>query len=318
MTNVLGLVLLGLFLGMRHATDPDHVIAVTTIVSRHRTPAGAAAIGAAWGLGHTLTIFVVGGCIIVFGWVVPPRLGLSTELSVGVMLIGLGLVTLTGAVRGAMAAASIDPGSGAPQRDTPAQVPARPQPHGDAQGHAQGHAHADPPARGHSHGHSHGQSYMPSRVHSHPHSHGDYIHTHAHGHDPEVHPHADDATPVGWLDRHLGALRGYRLVRPLLVGIVHGLAGSAAVALLVLATIGSPTWGMLYLLVFGLGTILGMTLMTTAIVLPFAYSQHRFTRLNDGLRIASGLISIAFGLFVAYQIGIVDGLFTGHPRWTPR
>ena len=62
---------LGFFLGMRHATDPDHVVAVATIVSRHRNAASAAAIGAAWGLGHTLTILIVGGGIILFGWVIP-------------------------------------------------------------------------------------------------------------------------------------------------------------------------------------------------------------------------------------------------------
>ena len=90
---------LGFFLGMRHATDPDHVIAVTTIVARQRSPSGAAAIGAAWGLGHTLTILVVGGGIILFGWVIPPRIGLSMEFSVGLMLIVLGIMNVTGVVR---------------------------------------------------------------------------------------------------------------------------------------------------------------------------------------------------------------------------
>jgi len=96
-TNFVAVMALGLFLGMRHATDPDHVIAVTTIVARQRTAGGAAAIGAAWGVGHTLTILLVGGGIILFGWVIPPRLGLSTELSVGVMLIALGIANLAGA-----------------------------------------------------------------------------------------------------------------------------------------------------------------------------------------------------------------------------
>src|SRR4029077_6240351 len=81
---------------MRHATDPDHVIAVSTIVSRHRSIKHAAAIGALWGLGHTLTILIVGGGIILFGWVIPTRIGLSMELSVGLMLILLGVLNLTG------------------------------------------------------------------------------------------------------------------------------------------------------------------------------------------------------------------------------
>src|ERR1700686_4808534 len=96
MTNLFALTLLGFFLGMRHATDPDHVVAVTTIVARQKTPSGATAIGAAWGLGHTLTILVVGGGIILFGWVIPPRIGLSMEFSVGLMLIVLGIINLPG------------------------------------------------------------------------------------------------------------------------------------------------------------------------------------------------------------------------------
>ena len=78
-TNIFSLLLLGFFLGMRHATDPDHIVAIATIVSRQRTLRGSAMIGAAWGVGHTITIMVVGGAIILFGVVIPPRLGLSME-----------------------------------------------------------------------------------------------------------------------------------------------------------------------------------------------------------------------------------------------
>ena len=98
-----------------------------------------------------------------------------------------------------------------------------------------------------------------------------------------------------------------------MVGVVHGLAGSAPLALLVLTTIRSPQWGVWYLLVFGLGTIVGTTLMTAAISLPFSRREDRFARLGGGLRIASGAISLAFGLFVAYRTGIVGGLFAGTP-----
>ena len=72
------------------------------------------------------------------------------------------------------------------------------------------------------------------RIHSHAHSHGDFVHTHPHHHDPDVHSHDPECTPVSWLDRHLGTLSAYRLFRPLVIGVVHGLAGSAAVTLLVL------------------------------------------------------------------------------------
>jgi high-affinity nickel-transport protein len=102
------------------------------------------------------------------------------------------------------------------------------------------------------------------------------------------------------------------------VGIVHGLAGSAAVALLVLAAIQTPLWSVLYLLIFGLGTIAGMMLITAAISIPFVLGGGQFLKLQRNLRVASGLISLAFGLVVAYQIGIGQGLFGANPHWTPK
>jgi high-affinity nickel-transport protein len=110
----------------------------------------------------------------------------------------------------------------------------------------------------------------------------------------------------------------FHILRPLAVGIVHGLAGSAAVALLVLTAISRPSWAIGYLLIFGLGTVAGMMLITAAIALPFAYSLQHFVRLNRGLAVASGFVSVAFGLFLCYQTGFVGGLFTGHPNWIPR
>lgn len=265
MITLVSIIALGFFLGMRHATDADHVIAVTTIVSRQRSIRSAALIGALWGLGHTITIFVVGSAIILFGVVIPPRLGLTMELSVGLMLILLGVLNLSGMMR--WIAANF----------------------GGA--HAAGH--------------------------SHPHGHGDFVHNHAHGHAPENHGHAEEATPVGWMDRVFGRLSLYQLLRPLAVGIVHGLAGSAAVALLVLTTIRVPSLAVIYLLVFGLGTVAGMMLITAAIAVPFTLSETRFARMNRVLATASGVISLAFGLFIVYEMGIVNGLFTHHPTWTP-
>jgi high-affinity nickel-transport protein len=86
----------------------------------------------------------------------------------------------------------------------------------------------------------------------------------------------------------------------------------------VLTTISRPSWAIGYLLIFGLGTVAGMMLITMAIALPFAYSVQHFVKLNRGMAMASGMVSVAFGLFLCYQIGFVNGLFTGHPRWDPR
>src|SRR5689334_5409136 len=105
MVNLISIVALGFFLGMRHATDPDHVIAVSTIVSRERNISKSAWVGAVWGIGHTLTIFVVGAALILLDFVVPqgagaarfhisPRIGLLMDLAVAVMLIVLGVLNV--------------------------------------------------------------------------------------------------------------------------------------------------------------------------------------------------------------------------------
>ena len=259
--NLASLLLLGFFLGMRHATDADHVVAIATIVARQRTLRGSALIGAAWGVGHTVTIMAVGGAIILFGVVIPPRLGLSMEFAVGVMLVLLGVLTLTGA--------------------------------GRLGGAAIGHRHA--------------------------HAHGDYVHSHPHAHDAAGHGHVEDRTPLAWLDSSiLGGLPMYQYARPLVVGLVHGLAGSAAVALLVLTIIREPAWAMGYLLLFGVGTIGGMMLITLVLAAPFALTSGALPRFNWQLRVASGLLSFGFGLFLVYDIGFANGgLFTPNPSWVP-
>jgi hypothetical protein len=211
---LLSVSLLGFLLGMRHATDPDHVVAITTIVSQQRSLLRAARTGVLWGIGHTATIILVGGAIIILKVqlsAIPARVGLSLEFAVAVMLVVLGLLTLAGGER---------------------------------------------------------------RV-------------------------ADSTA------------------RPLTVGFVHGLAGSAAVATLPqVALIPNPLWALAYLGVFGVGTIVGMLLITASIAAPSLLATQRFTGMNRTLRIASGVASIAFGLFLAHRIGFVDGLFTSAPSWT--
>jgi len=215
----------GFLLGIRHATDADHVVAVSAIVSRARSLRAAAPVGILWGLGHTLTLLFLGGAIIAFDLVIPPRLGLSFELVVALTLVVVGAWSIRAGLRGA--------------------------------------------ARGHEHPH------------------------------PQL------------------AARS-RSLRPLFVGIAHGLAGSAAVVLLTLGTITEPQWGIFYLLVFGVGSVAGMLLVTLALAMPLASVARRFERLHRALGLATALVSMIFGAVLVYQIGFISGLFTDTPHWTPQ
>ena len=258
MINFLSIIAIGFFLGMRHATDPDHVVAVTTIVSRQKKISRAALTGMFWGIGHTLTILAVGAAIILFGLVIPARIGLSMEFSVGLMLVALGWMNVAAFMRSTRSASELAKSAAA---DTAEESPSRP-----------------------------------------------------HIHAPGSHTH----TTLFRMDALFGHTELYRALRPPLVGIVHGLAGSAAVALLVLTTIRDPRWAVAYLLVFGIGTVAGMMLITMSIASAFTFFGRRYTNFGARLALASGLLSLAFGLFVVYQIGFAGGLFSGHPQWTPR
>jgi|SRR6267154_314803 len=215
----LALLALGLVLGLRHAADPDHVVAVAAITARTRRVLPATLIGMVWGLGHTITLFAVGAGIILFNWVVPPRVGLAMEFAVALALVMVGLLNLRS--RG----------------EHPSELDRGP---------------GRPPAR-----------------------------------------------------------------RAFLVGLVHGLAGSAAVALLVLATVRDPRWACLYLAVFGLGTLLGMALVTTGFALPLAVAAKRWGGTGRLIRLSTGTLSLLFGAWLVYQIGWQDGLFLNVPHWQP-
>lgn len=239
---------LGFFLGMRHASDADHVVAVSTIVARTKKLGAAWLLGAFWGAGHSLTILLVGAAIILFKVTIPPRVGLAMEFAVGLVLIGLGLLNLLG--RRVWLA--------------------------------------------HRHEHGHGEE--------------------AAGHS---HLHVHWLRPV-WLRGSLETAGRGRLLRSLAVGLAHGLAGSAAIALLVLATIPGPWLGLLYLAVFGIGTLAGMLLLSAAMELPMVLAVRRSGETARALVLASGALSLCFGLYVTYHIGFVDGLFLAVPHWTPQ
>jgi high-affinity nickel-transport protein len=196
------------------------------------------------------------------------------EFAVGIMLVLLGVLTLTGMGRAVGAA----------------------------------HAHTGVPG-----GHA-------LDLHDHLHAHGDYVHRHLHGHASGAHGHADEHTALARLDRSwFGRLAFYEWLRPFAVGLVHGLAGSAAVALMVLSIIHEPMAAVGYLLLFGLGTIVGMMLITLILSAPFAFTAVNLPKFNWRLRVASGLVSFVFGVVLIYAIGFAEGgLFSDAPTWEPR
>jgi high-affinity nickel-transport protein len=223
---------LGFGLGMRHATDCDHVVAVATLVARTKRAGTAWLLGAFWGLGHTATIFLVGLGIIAFKLEIPARLGLAMEFSVGVVLAALGLANL-----------------------------------------------------------------LRKRVHAPAHEHG--------------------GTGGAW-KRVLEGAGKAQLLRSTFVGLVHGLAGSAAVALLVMAAMPTAAQALAYLGVFGAGTLAGMLLISAFMESAMAFLARRGKALGPWLAAATGALSLAFGLWVIWQTGFVDGLFLSHPHWVPK
>ena len=227
LASILSLLGLGLLLGLEHALDADHVVAVSTLVSQTKSIKKSSLFGIFWGLGHTTTLFVVGLLILVFKLAIPPRLALSFEFLVGIMLVALGLDVLRKVWR--------------------------------------------------------------DRSHIHTHQHEDGV-THTH-----LHSHADDG---GHHHQH----------RSFLVGLVHGLAGSSALMLLVLTTVDSVWLGVIFILVFGAGTIVGMLITSTLIALPFKWMSN-FAGIDRILRLAAGVISVGLGIVIMIRIGFINGLF---------
>jgi hypothetical protein len=215
MNAIASLILLGFVLGVRHATDSDHVVAIATIVSRTKSISRAARVGIAWGIGHSATILLVGGAITAFKWAVPERLSLAFESLVGAMLVILGLLNVFGA----------------------RLIPAEKELYDRAS-----------------------NKFVPA---------------------PES--------------------RAVTLVRPLIVGLVHGLAGSAAAALLILSVIPNARFALAYLGVFGFGTIIGMMLITTAMAVPVGKVSPRAFA---SIRFAAAVSSIAFGVFIVMHNGL--------------
>lgn len=234
--SLLAVLSIGLIFGLKHATEVDHVVAITTIVSRHKNVFRSAIVGAMWGAGHTVSLLVIGVIVLSLRIAIPERVSGWLEFGVALMIIALGVSALWRAIR------------------------------------------------------------TNNEVHLHQHSHDGLSHTHVHFHEHEskhsprstsAHSHA--VSRIGW--------------KPVLVGMMHGLAGSGALTLLVLTQISSPLLGLLYVATFGVGSILGMLLMSGLIGLPFAFTSGRLTHLHQSLQTLAAVFSICFGIWYAFKAG---------------
>lgn len=205
---------LGLLLGMRHATEPDHLVTVATIASCEHRKAVALRIGALWGLGHSATVFVVGGALAYTGYKVHFKTALALEMLVALMLIVLGTLNMRESIRRPTIQSKIE--------------------------HQK--------------------------------------------------------------------LSKTRTFRSFFAGIIHGLAGSSAIALLLVPIVPSSMFTILYLMLFGLGTILGMTLITFAFFSSIHQVKFRTHILMRWLPRVAGIISVIFGVGLAIKIVFIDGL----------
>ena len=215
---------IGFFLGLRHATEADHLAAVSTIVSEKKSLFTASIIGGLWGLGHTISLFVVGLVVIFLKLQISESVEAKLEACVGVMLVILGLNALR-------------------------------------------------------------KLFRSEKIHVHTHDHGAREHLH-------FHTHQDEKSEVA---HHRFSPRS------VVIGMVHGLAGSAALMLLIVPTIPTPAVAVMYILIFALGSIGGMMVMSLLIGLPFHFTANRFVIINKGIRVFAGIFSLGLGFSIIYE-----------------
>jgi ABC-type nickel/cobalt efflux system permease component RcnA len=225
-----GILTLGLLLGLQHAMEADHLAAVASLTARDRSLGDAARQGTAWGLGHSLTLLLVGGGVLLIDGLIGERTALLLESVVGLMLILLGLDVLL--------------------------------------------------------------RLWLKRVHFHIHSHDSETHIHAHAHAPGSRHEADPHH-----HRHAKRLP----LRSLLVGMVHGMAGSAALIVFALGSVSSVWEGFAYIAVFGLGSVIGMTALAVVINLPLRWSARSLTWAHNGLTAVLGIFTLGLGMLILHQ-----------------
>ena len=216
---------LGFVLGLRHALDPDHVVAVSTIVSAEPNWRRSSLIGSFWGLGHATSLLTLGGIIVALRINITELAASRLEIIVSVMLVGLGIYAIRSARAG-------------------------------------------------------------FRLHAHPHKHDDREHVHLHVHEPHAQP----------VHQHAHLLRFG--LRPYAIGLVHGIAGSGGLALLVMATAKTATAGLLYMAALAFGALVGMGILSGLLTLPLAALRTRYETLHLRFQFLSGVCSVAFGLWL--------------------
>ncbi|MDP2625127.1 MAG: sulfite exporter TauE/SafE family protein [Candidatus Peregrinibacteria bacterium] len=215
------IIILGFVLGIQHAFDSDHVVAVSTMVNETKSLKKSSKIGAIWGIGHTFTLFIGGLLLMTFKTSIPEQLALSFEFLIGIVLVLLGLNVYL--------------------------------------------------------------KIRKEKIHLHRHAHEGTEHAHLHSHEKSLsHKHA-------------------HIKKPLLIGMLHGLAGSAGLMLLVLGTVQSIAQGLFYILIFGLGSIIGMSLISTLIGIPFLLTS-KISHLQNTVHFTTGTLSILIGIKMMLEI----------------
>jgi len=230
--SFLSILALGFVLGIKHAIEPDHVIAVSTIASQSKKLYKSTLAGVFWGIGHTATLFIIGVILILMKGEIPEKWAMSLEFLVGIMLVYLGLTTIT--------------------------------------------------------------SFKNIHVHQHEQDDDKHKHVHSHSHEGQ-HLHKHQPRNVSYM-------------KSLFIGLVHGLAGSGAMVLLTMSTVKNVWEAAVYILIFGVGTILGMLFFTTIIGIPFVFSAKKRV-LNQTLSRLTGVISIVFGMYYMYNLAVTEGLY---------
>ena len=235
--------LVGFLLGIRHAIESDHVAAVASLVSRSPSLRESIQLGSVWGVGHTITLFLFGSAVLLLDQMIPEKIALMLEFTVGIMLVVLGIDVLRRFMRESL--------------------------------HFHLHRHADGTCHWHAHRH---ESRQPESDH-------DSEHHSTHSSSTHEHNHADKFP-----------------LRALFVGIMHGMAGSAALIILTLQSVHSFAMGLLYITLFGIGSIAGMALLSMAIMLPLRHSARHFTGVHQYIQLFIGSVTALLGISIMFGI----------------